>query len=458
MTPAFDLGRPRRIHLVGVGGAGMSAIAAVLCGMGHAVTGSDMKVTPSLARLRQAGVAVSVGHSPNQVGAAEAVASSSAVPASNIELVEASSRGLPIFSRGEILAAIAATRRTVAVAGTHGKTTTASMLALTMGQAGLLPSFLIGGELNETGTGAVWSEGDWLVVEADESDGTFLALSPEVAVVTSIEADHIEHYGSLRGLEQAYEAFLGSVREHSVVCVDYPVAAHMAEVHGSVTYGMGLAAQWRIVDVSGDGISTSFDLEHAGNRTGRFDLPVPGLFNVSNAAAAIVAGLQAGVGLEPAREALRRFGGVARRFQFRGARDDVTFVDDYAHRPGEIEGALEAAAQGRWRRKICVFQPHRYSRTAALWASFADSFSGADVVLIMDIYAAGEAPRPGISGLLIADAVRKAHPDADVSYLATRPEVLFALTETLRAGDLCLVLSAGDAGSLIDDLLGEPKP
>ncbi len=454
MTESFDLRWPRRIHLVGVGGAGMSAIAAVLRGMGHVVTGSDMKASPGLARLRQMGVDVSVGHSPAQVGDAEAVASSSAVPASNIELVEANARGVPVLSRAGILAAIAATRRTLAVAGTHGKTTTASMLALTMGQAGLQPSFLVGGELNELGTGAVWLDSDWLVVEADESDGTFLALTPEVGVVTSIEADHIEFYGSLEGLERAYDAFLGNVSAHSVVCADYPVAAQMAATYGATTYGVDRGAHWRIVDVLGDGISTSFELVHSDTRTGRFSLPVPGLLNVRNATAAIVAGLYAGVEITEARRALARFTGVARRFQFRGSKDGVTFVDDYAHLPGEIEAVLDASAQGGWRRIVCVFQPHRYSRTETLWATFGDSFTRADVVVIMDVYSAGELPRLGISGALVADAIRASHPDADVTYLPGRSDVLAALRQRLQEGDLCLILGAGDVGLLIDDLMG----
>jgi UDP-N-acetylmuramate--alanine ligase len=432
----------------------MSAIAEVLHEMGHAITGSDMKASSGLSRLRQMGLRVWVGHSVAHVGDAEAVVASSAVPASNVELTAAQSGGVSILSRSDILAAIATTRRIVAVAGTHGKTTSASMLALTMGQAGLHPSFLIGGELNEFGTGAVWVDSDWLVVEADESDGTFLALTPEVGVVTSIEPDHIEYYGSLVSLEQAYDDFLGNVRAHAVVCADYPVAAQMARSHGATTYGVDPSAEWRIVDVSGDGIATSFELEHWGTRTKRFNLPVPGLLNVRNATAAIVAGLYAGVDIESARRALARFAGVARRFQFRGSKGGVTFVDDYAHLPGEIEAVIDAAAQGSWRRIVCVFQPHRYSRTETLWPTFGDSFSRADVVVIMDVYPAGEPPRLGISGALVADVIKDAHPDADVTYLPVRSDVLVALRERLREGDLCLILGAGDVGSLIDDLLG----
>lgn len=431
----------------------MSAIAAALASMGHFVSGSDMKVSPNLARLRPAGVLVWVGHSAEHLDAAEVVVASSAVPASNLELVEARSRGIPVLARAEVLAAIATTRRSVAVAGTHGKTTTASMLALTMGEAGMRPSFLIGGELNEIGTGAVWDQGDWLIIEADESDGTFLVLSSEVAIVTSVEADHLEYYGGLQNMVEAYDTFLANVVVSAVVSVDYPEAAALAEVYGATTYGTSPSAQWRIVDVAGDSSSSSFDLEHGGERTGRFVIPVPGTFNVRNATAAIVAGLAVGVGIESSRSALTKFAGVARRFQFRGSKDGVTFVDDYAHLAGEVTGALEAAAQGRWARIVCAYQPHRYSRTATLWESFADAFDLADVVMIMDIYPAGEVPRPGVSGELVANAVRAAHPEADVSYVPAREEVLVRLQETLRPGDLCLMLGAGDIGTLIDELL-----
>ncbi|MGH9063505.1 MAG: UDP-N-acetylmuramate--L-alanine ligase, partial [Acidimicrobiales bacterium] len=296
----FDLSRPRRVHVVGIGGAGMSAIATVLVAMGHAISGSDLKASPTLTRLGPAGVTVAVGHRADHVGDAEAVAISTAVPDTNPEVVEARARGIPVLHRADILAAIAATRRTVAVAGTHGKTTTASMLALTMVEAGLDPSFIIGGDLNEIGTGAVWGAGEWLAVEADESDGTFLALSPEVAVVTSIEADHLEHYGSFEALVDAFDRFLAGLGRAGVVCADYPVGARLAGALGATTYGTAPTAAWRIVEVDGDRSHTSFDLEHGGSRTGRFSLPVPGLLNVRNATAAIVAGLAVGVGLEPA--------------------------------------------------------------------------------------------------------------------------------------------------------------
>jgi UDP-N-acetylmuramate--alanine ligase len=450
----FDLSRRQRIHVVGVGGAGMSPIAAVLAAMGHTVTGSDIKDSPVLERLAAAGVAVTVGHAAEHVAEVDAVVHSSAVPEANVEVVEARRQGHPVLIRAEILAAIAATRRTVAVAGTHGKTTTSSLLALALVEARLRPSFIVGGELNEIGTGAVWDSGDWLVVEADESDGTFLALAPEVGVVTSVEPDHLEHYGGFDPLVEAFRSFLAPLGPRGIVCADDPVAARLAREVGATTYGTSKGAHWRIVDVSTGRSGSTFQVEHENARTATLSLPIPGLHNVRNAAAALVAALGVGAGVEAARSALARFAGVARRFQFRGTRDGVTYVDDYAHLPGEVAAILSAARLGGWSRVVCVFQPHRYSRTESLWASFAHAFVDADVVIVTDVYPAGEPPRPGVSGQLVADAVRRAYPEREVIYLDTRQALVDGLTDILRPGDLCLTLGAGDLTSLPDELLG----
>jgi UDP-N-acetylmuramate--alanine ligase len=449
----FDLSAPRRIHLVGIGGAGMSAIATVLSAMGHTVTGSDLKASLTLERLGAAGVHVSVGHRAENLGDADAIAVSTAVPRSNPELAAARQRGIPVLTRAEILAAVVDTRRTVAVAGTHGKTTTCSMLALVMVEAGLRPSFIVGGELNEIGTGAVWDDGEWLAVEADESDGTFLQIAPEVAVVTNIEPDHIEHYGSFEALIAAFETFLTEAPGPRVVCADDSVAARLGAQLGAMSYGTSRAATYRMVDVDSRRSSTSLSLEHEGKRLGRLELPVPGLHNATNATGAVVTGLVLGADMAAAQRALARFAGVARRFQFRGEQGGVSFVDDYAHLPGEVAPTIAAARSGGWRRIVCVFQPHRYSRTATLWREFADAFTGADVLFVTDVYPAGERPRPGVSGRLIVQAVRDAHPEQHVTYVPTRAAVLTELRRTLEPGDLCLTLGAGDLTSLPDELL-----
>ncbi|HEX2063193.1 MAG TPA: UDP-N-acetylmuramate--L-alanine ligase [Acidimicrobiales bacterium] len=451
----LDLSRPLRIHVVGAGGAGMSAIATVLVAMGHAVTGSDLKESSGLARLRALGVQVSVGHRAENVGHADVVTVSTAVPSINTEVVWAAQHGIPVLRRAEVLGAIAATRRTVAVAGTHGKTTTSSMLALALAEAGLRPSFVIGGEVNEIGSGAVWADGEWLVVEADESDGTFLELAPEVAVVTNVEPDHLEHYGGFEGLRASFERFLADTSGPSVVCSDDPVAAALGRSHGALTYGTAEDADYRMVGVVGERSSVRFTVEHAGSALGEVVLPVPGLHNARNGCGALVTALVIGASFEAASRALARYGGVARRFQFRGERNGVWFVDDYAHLPAEVKAALDAARDGGWRRVVCVFQPHRFSRTAALWADFADAFEGADLVVLTDVYAAGEAPRPGVSGKLLVNAVLDAHPSTRVAYLPSRNDWAPYLERVLRPGDLCLTLGAGDLTVLPDELLSE---
>jgi UDP-N-acetylmuramate--alanine ligase len=455
---SLDLTEPRRIHVVGVGGAGMSAIASVLAAMGHAVTGSDLKASVGLERLRALGVGVVVGHRAENVGTVDAVTVSTAVPPTNPEVVAAGRRGIPVFRRAETLAAIAATRRTVAVTGTHGKTTTSSMLALVLVEAGLRPSFIIGGELNEIGTGAAWADGEWFVVEADESDGTFLELGAEAVLVGNVEPDHLEHYGGFEQLVAAFDRFLAATPGPRVACADDPVAARLAAAHGAVTYGTAEAADYRMVGVERSRAGVSFSVVHGGAVLGSVRLPIPGVHNARNACGALVLATLLGAPFEAAVRALARYAGVARRFEFRGERDGVTFVDDYAHLPAEVQAALAAAADGGWKRIVCVFQPHRYSRTASLGATFADAFVGADVVVVTDVYSAGETPRPGVTGKLIVDAVLDAHPSARVIWLPARHELAAQLRRVLAPGDLCLTLGAGDIGGLAGELLRDPVP
>jgi UDP-N-acetylmuramate--alanine ligase len=449
-----DLRVPQRVHVVGVGGAGMSAIATVLATMGHRVSGSDLRASPALERLRAAGIDVAVGHRADNVGEVDVVTISTAVPATNPEVVAATEHGIPVLRRAEVLAAICATRRTVAVAGTHGKTTTSSMLALVLVEAGLHPSFIVGGELNEIGTGALWDDGEWMVVEADESDGTFLELPTEIGIVTSVEPDHLEHDGGADGLLGAFDRFIGGARS-ALVCADDAGAARLGAAHDATTYGVAEGADYRMVDVERQRASTSFGVEHEGRRVADVRLPVPGLHNARNACAALVAGVLVGADPEAASRALARYAGVARRFQFRGERHGVTYIDDYAHLPTEVAAALDAAADGGWPRIVCVFQPHRYSRTAALWRGFADAFDAADVLVVTDVYGAGEAPRPGVTGKLVVDAVLEAHPEQRLAYLPSRADLVPYLRRVLRPGDLCLTLGAGDLTSVPAELLSE---
>jgi UDP-N-acetylmuramate--alanine ligase len=453
----LDLSEPIHVHVVGAGGAGMSAIAAVLAAMGHTVTGSDLKPSPVIDRLKAAGIDVAVGHDASHVDDADVVTVSTAIRDDNPEVVEARRRGIPVYRRSHVLAAIAALRRCIAVAGTHGKTTTASMLALMLVEAGLRPSFLIGGEVNEIGTNAVWDDGDWLVVEADESDGTFLSLLPDIAVVTNVEPDHLDHYGSFEAMRTAFGTFLQAAPKR-VVGGDDAEALSLARAHGAETVGVGDNCSYRLTGLTPSRSSVAFDLTGADGATlGRLAVPVPGLHNARNAAVAAVAALAAGVAFEDIAAALTRFAGVARRFEFRGAAGGVTFVDDYAHLPSEVEAALAAAKDGDWQRIVAVFQPHRYSRTAALSSDFGRAFVDADVVVVTDVYGAGELPIPGVSGRLVADAVHRAEPGKPVVYVAGRTDLRAEVASLLTAGDLCCTLGAGDLTSLPDELLAAPS-
>ncbi|HEX2193247.1 MAG TPA: UDP-N-acetylmuramate--L-alanine ligase [Acidimicrobiales bacterium] len=453
---ALDLGRSRRIHVVGVGGTGMSAIAEVLATMGHKVSGSDVAPSPVLDRLRGLGVDVAVGHDADHVGDAEVVTVSTAIPADNPEVVAARARSVPVLRRAEVLAAVAATRRTIAVAGTHGKTTTTAMLATALAGAGLRPSFLVGGVVAGLGTGAAWDEGEWLVVEADESDGTFLALAPEVAVVTSVAPDHLDHWGSFDALVTAFERYAGDAPS-ALVCADDEGAARVGERVGAETYGTADGAGLRILDLSLEAGGSRFRLERGGRPLGEVRVPAPGRHNALNATAAVGAALLAGAPFAAVAAALARYPGVGRRFERRGEAGGVTFVDDYAHLPAKVAAAVAAARGGGWRRIVAVFQPHRYSRTEALWRDFATAFDGVDLLVVTDVYGAGEQPRPGVTGKLVVDAVLDARPAAAVAWLPRRDDVVRFLRSRLRAGDLCLTLGAGDITTLPDELLATDR-
>ena len=453
--PAVDLSYPRHIHEVGIGGLAMGAIASVLTEMGHTVTGSDLKASTVTERLQALGIDVTIGHDAANVGEADVVAVSTDIPDANPEVRAARERGIPVVRRADLLAAICATKRTIAVSGTHGKTTTSSMLALVLVEAGLRPSFIIGGDVNEIGSGAVWEDGDLLVVEADESDLTFLELNADSVVVTSVEADHLDHYGDMAAIEAAFATFLSSAPGVRVACADAPAVARLARRHGATTYGTSEDADYRIVDVELARAGSRFAIEHRGTRLGEVRLPVPGLHNASNAAGALVMGLLLGAPFEAAARALARYGGVARRFQFRGERAGVTFVDDYAHNPGKVRAVLAAARSGGWRRVVCVFQPHRYSRVAALWRDFGPVFGDADLVVVTDVFGNNEAPRPGISGKLIVNAILDHDPTTRVAYLPLRADVAAYLRRALRPGDLCITVGAGDITLLHGELLAD---
>ena len=461
MTGVLDPRVPTRVHVVGIGGAGMSAIAEVLATMGHRVSGSDLKASAGLERLAALGVEVHVGHDKAHLADAEVITRSTAVPDSNPEVRAAREAGVPVLSRAEVLGAMTTVRPTVAVAGTHGKTTTSSMLALVLRDAGLRPSFVIGGDVNEIGSGAAWDEGDLFVVEADESDGSFLHLAPQIGLVTNVEPDHLEHHGGFGALRDAFDAFGAGVAGPTLVGIDDPEGAALAErsrAAGSevATVGESAEADWRLVDVQKAWSGVSFDLVSPDRwvDSGRLAvaLPVPGRHNARNAAAAVAAAVLAGADPGRAVAALGRFGGVARRFEHRGRAAGVAFVDDYAHLPTEVAVTVDAAGTGGFDRLVAAFQPHRYSRTEALWSSFGPAFEGVDVLFVTDVFSSGEAARPGVSGQLVVDAVSRDLPDLDVRYAPRRDDLVEALVAELSPGDLCLTMGAGDLTSVPDEV------
>ena len=390
---------------------------------------------------------------------------STAIPESNPEVVAARERGIPVLRRADALRAIVATRTTIAVAGSHGKTTTSSMLALILRAAGWHPSFLIGGDLNEVGTNAVFDSGEWLVVEADESDGTFLELAPHDAVVTSVLPDHLDHYGDFDALVEAFETFVARIPGVCAVCADDDVAAdhrrhrpwRATRSAASSPTASPTTPTTACDDYEGGRGGTQFTLSRRGEALGVVQLPVPGRHNAVNAAGAAAIALELGAPFDAVTRALGGFAGVARRFQFRGERDGVTYVDDYAHLPSDVDAMIRAAREGGWERVVAVFQPHRYTRTAALWRDFADAFSGADALVLTDVYPAGEQPQPGVSGRLVLRAVLDAHPDQAVTYLPRRADLVAHVPRLARPGDVVLTLGAGDLTTAPDEWLA-PRP
>lgn len=451
----LDLSSPRRLHVVGAGGAGMSAYTAILAEMGHVVSGSDVREHPRLDRLRLLGVECTVPQrAANLPAELDAVVISSAVPMTNVEVQAAIERGIPVLSRAEALSAIVATRRGLGVAGTHGKTTTSSMITLILRAAGMHPSFLIGSELNEVGANEALDRGDWLVVEADESDGTFLELPLEAGLVTNVDNDHLWYWGTMDRLRDAFTRFVASIERLAVLCADDPLLAELAVARaGAVTYGLADGARYRAVDYRGGPQGSRFTLVVDGEPCGEVQLPIIGRHHAQNAAGAAAMTMELGCDFETVRGALAGFGGVARRFQHRGEYDGVAIIDDYALLPVEVRGTIGAAREAGYRKVIAVFQPFRYARTEVMWRDFADAFVGADQVVLTDVCGFHESPIPGITGELLVQAVLDAHPDQRVAYFPHRSELADLVPAYARSGDVILTLGGGDITTLGDELL-----
>ena len=451
----MSLSERGRVHFIGIGGAGMSAIAKVLLERGVEVSGSDLKRSRAAIQLEAMGATVRVGHDEAAVAAAGVVIVSTAIRPSNPELVAAQQQGIPVLSRGQALADVLAGHKSIVVAGTHGKTTTTSMIVTILERAGLDPTYLIGAGLNDAGTNARSGSGELAVAESDESDGSFLLLKPSIAVITNVEQDHVDHWESMEALWEAFGSFVSSTEDTGAVIVPATDKrlVDMARRSGrrTVLFGSGgVGAE----DVSPNEVGIGFRLTHEG-ATETVALKVPGAHNVSNALAASAACLEAGVSLTDIASGLAAYGGVERRFQLRGEAAGVTIIDDYAHHPTEVKATLAAARAGRWDRVLAVFQPHRYSRTAAFADDFGASFLDADRVVVTDVYGAGEEPVPGVSGKLISDAVCARLPGRPVAYLPHRAELVAYLKSSVRAGDAVLTMGAGDVTSLGEELLLE---
>ena len=438
------------VHFVGVGGVGMSGIAAIASRLGMKVSGSDMKASRYTQQLVDAGVEVHIGHAAQNVPEdCDVVVASTAIPETNPEIIQARAAGIPVWQRAAMLAKLGEGKKTLAAAGTHGKTTTSSMLAQAIDALGLDPSFVVGGIVGHYGTNAGYGAGDYYVVEADESDGSFLRLSPYVALVTNVEADHLDHYtGGLAQIRQAFYDFMASVPDQGavVVCAQDPSLVELAQSTGKrvVTYGFTQESQVRVSDYATKGVSSSFTVTFPDGTCIQAGLTKnPGMHNALNTAGVLAVVWALGYDVEVAAAGLRDYAGVARRFDMKGEADGVCVVDDYAHHPTEISATLTAAAGLDFKRVVVLFQPHRYSRTQSLVDSFATCFVGADKLVVMDVYGAGEAPIEGVSGKLIADAVDASGTVAEVDYVADFDATPQALLEILQPGDLLLTMGAG---------------
>ena len=463
MTIPF--GNFQRIHLIGIGGSGMSGIAEVLLALGYAVSGSDVKTSPTTERLRNLGAKIFEGHEGQHVRGAQVVVMSSAVRPDNPEIAEARKLKIPVIPRAEMLAELMRLKYGIAVAGAHGKTTTTSLIASVLAAAGFDPTFVVGGRVNAAGTNARVGQGDYMVVEADESDRSFLLLAPVVAVVTTIDREHLDQYHSLEEIQSVFLEFVNRVPFYGavVLCLDEPnVQGILPGVKRPViTYGVSAQADLVISEIELAGLESSFRLTFHGDDIGKFRLPSPpGIHNVRNAAAAAAVALNLGIPADLIREGLAKFGGVGRRFEVKGVFAGVTLIDDYGHHPAEIRATLEAARGCNYKRLLVLFQPHRYSRTKHLWDDFCRAFNLADVLVVSEIYAAGEPPIEGVSGQKLAEAISAAG-HKNVIFTSMLQKGVEALLREAQPGDAILAIGAGTVNRSLDELallLGTEAP
>ncbi len=463
LVSRFKTRHAAQVHFVGIGGIGMSGIAEVLLNLGYAVSGSDLKVSETTKRLESLGAKIAVGHREENVAMAEVVVISSAVRKDNPEVVAAKRRKIPVIPRAEMLAELMRMKYAVALAGSHGKTTTTSMVATVLAAAGLDPTAVVGGKVNVIGSNAKVGKSDLMVVEADESDGSFLRLHPSIAVVTNIDAEHLDHYADIDSLKRAFVEFCNRVPFYglNILCLDHPnVQALLPHIEKRfVTYGSTHAADYRLESVELDGFSTRFQAFRRESPLGQFSVRMVGAHNAMNALAVIAIADELHINLDIVKNALAEFQGVQRRFTVKGEVNGITVVDDYGHHPAEVRATLAGARAAFARRLVVAFQPHRYTRTRDLFEEFCQSFNDADVLLLCDIYAAGEEQIDGVSSAKLVEAIA-AHGHPNVRWVAARGDLPSALKECVRPGDLVLTLGAGDITQVGPDLLAalaEPR-
>ena len=437
----------KKVHFIGIGGAGMSALAKILVEKGYEVSGSDMKESTMTGILRDLGAKIFIGHKAENVAGAEAIVVSSAIREENPEVVEANRLGLKRLHRSDVNAFLINNCKGIAVAGAHGKTTTTSMIGVSLDYEGVSPSIIIGGEVDYLGSNAKLGTSDYLVSEADESDGTFLKYHPYIGIVTNIENDHMDHYGTMENIIKAFRQFLNQVRDDgwAVVCSDNDhIRDILPEVQCKVvTYGMNQPADYMAANVQTTASETTFEVVHKGEKLGQVRLNVPGMHNVLNAMACVVTGITLGLSVDQMAEGLTVFNGAKRRFQTKGKVNDIWVVDDYAHHPTEIATTIKAARQTQPKRLVCAFQPHRYSRTQLLQKEYGSCFAGADLLVLTDVYSAGEDPIPGVDGELLVQEVAR-QTGQNTVYIKDKKEIAQYLKSIAQPGDLIMTMGAGD--------------
>lgn len=440
-------GKIQHIHFVGIGGSGMSGIAEVLLTLGYQVTGSDLQESDTVRRIRSLGGTVFIGHEAANIGSAQVVVISSAVSPSNPEVVAAKAKVVPVIPRAEMLAELMRLKYGVAIAGAHGKTTTTSLVAHVLAEGGLDPTIVIGGKVNALGSHARLGRGELLVAEADESDGSFLKLSPAIVVVTNVDREHLDHYHTMERVCEAFVEFINKIPFYglAVLCADDPnLRALLPRVSKRFqTYGLREGAALVGTDIQVKVGAAEFSAGLRGEPLGRFRVAMPGVHNVLNALAAIAVGQELGVPLPRIREALETFTGVERRFQVVGEKGGITVVDDYGHHPTEIKATLAAAKDGWGRRLVVLFQPHRYTRTRDLLEEFASAFTQADYLFLTDIYPAGEEPIPGVTGERLAEAIKKSG-KPQLMFVPGKDRLVETVIPHLKSGDMVVTMGAGD--------------